>query len=129
MRSLLFLLVLLIPCTAAAIGLEEKLHDPAQEARAQVIFKQLRCMVCTGESIHDSNADLAQDLRKLVRERIDSGESNEAIISYIVSRYGESILMEPPVKTSTYALWFSPLIFLLIGGVALISIGFKKAKK
>ena len=112
-----------------AIGLEGKLPDPAQEARAQVIFKQLRCMVCTGESIHDSNADLAKDLRQLVRERIESGESDDEIVAYIVSRYGETILMEPPVKTSTYFLWYSPLVFLLIGGVILISIGFKKAKK
>jgi cytochrome c-type biogenesis protein CcmH len=104
------------------MGFEAKLEDPAQEARAQAIFRQLRCMVCAGESIHDSNADLARDLRKLVRERVQAGETDEAVVAYIVSRYGDSILMKPPVKHSTYLLWFGPVTFVLLGILALVAV-------
>lgn len=123
-----FLCIILLPLIAHASSLETKLENPIEEARAQAIFKQLRCMVCAGESIHDSNADLAKDLRQLVRERIRSGESDEAVITYLTSRYGESILMEPPVNYSTYFLWFGPVVFLIVG-VVVVAMGISAKEK
>lgn len=95
------------------------LKDPALEARAVALQKQLRCVVCQGESLDESNAQIAKDLRRLIRKRILAGYSNDAIKAYLVSRYGDFILMKPPLKAETYALWFGPLIVLLIAaGVA-----------
>lgn len=95
------------------------LKDPALEARAVALQKQLRCLVCQGESLDESNAQLAKDLRRLIRKRILAGYSNDAIKAYLVSRYGDVILMKPPLKAATYILWFGPLVVLLIAaGVA-----------
>ena len=95
------------------------LSNPALEARAVALQKQLRCLVCQGESLDESNAQLAKDLRRLIRKKILEGSSNEAIKAYLVSRYGDFILMKPPLKAETWALWFGPLAVLLIaGGVA-----------
>lgn len=118
--------LIVFPVTAQGVGLEKKLQDPVQESRAQAIFQQLRCMVCAGESIHDSNADLAKDLRQLVRDRIQAGDTDESVIAYIVDRYGDSILMKPPLKQSTLLLWVGPVIFLLIGVVVLWQIKMPK---
>ncbi|HTQ12895.1 MAG TPA: cytochrome c-type biogenesis protein [Rhizomicrobium sp.] len=97
----------------------EKLSDPAQEARAVALQKEFRCLVCQGESLDESNATLAGDLRRLIRARIEAGDSNEQIEHYLVSRYGEFILMKPPLEPDTYALWYGPLLVFLIGaGVA-----------
>jgi len=97
----------------------EHLADPALEARAVALQKQFRCLVCQGESLDESNADLARDLRRLIRKRIQEGASDDAITAYLVSRYGDFILMKPPLVAETYALWFGPLVVLLIaGGVA-----------
>jgi cytochrome c-type biogenesis protein CcmH len=97
----------------------ERLSDPALEARAVALQKQLRCLVCQGESLDESNAQLAQDLRRLIRKRILEGYSNQQIEDYLVSRYGDFILMKPPLAADTYLLWFGPLIVLLIAaGVA-----------
>lgn len=92
------------------------LSDPALEARAVALQKQFRCLVCQGESLDESNAQLAKDLRRLIRKRILEGYSNAAITSYLVSRYGDFILMKPPLRAETWALWFGPLIVLLTGG-------------
>lgn len=92
------------------------LANPKLEARAVALQKQLRCLVCQGESLDESNAPLAADLRRLIRKRISEGYSNEEIKSYLVSRYGDFILMKPPLMTETYALWFGPLIVLAIAG-------------
>lgn len=119
MRIFMMFFLLLFPYLAVADGIETKLLDPAEEARAQTLFKELRCMVCAGESIHDSNADLAKDLRQLVRKRIESGDTDAAVLAYIASRYGDTILMKPPVTHSTYLLWFGPLVFLVIGVMVL----------
>lgn len=124
MKYLLLILFISLPLFAHA-ALEERLADPTKEAKAQAIFLQLRCMVCAGESIHDSNADLARDLRQLVRERITAGESDAQILSYIASRYGDAVLMSPPLKYSTYALWFGPLVLLMVG-VAGVWIGMRR---
>jgi cytochrome c-type biogenesis protein CcmH len=101
---------------ALAVGVDEgRLADPAQEARAQGLMKQLRCLVCQNESIVDSNAALAKDLRMIVRERITLGESDEQVLDFMTSRYGDWVLLKPPFEGATIVLWFSPLILLLIG--------------
>jgi len=96
------------------------LADPAQEARARALQKELRCMVCQGESIDESNAPLAADLRALIREHIKAGESDAAIKQYLVARYGDFILMQPPFDANTYALWLTPFVVLIVAaGVAI----------
>ncbi len=101
---------------ALAIGVGEALDDPVLEARARALGKVLRCLVCQNQSIDDSDADLARDLRRLVRERLVSGESDVEIKAYLVSRYGDFILLKPPFKAKTYALWLGPAVILLLAG-------------
>lgn len=105
-----------LPSAVEAQNGPEHLADPALEARAVALQKQFRCLVCQGESLDESNADLARDLRRLIRKRIQQGASNEAITTYLVSRYGDFILMKPPLMAETYALWFGPLVVFLIAG-------------
>lgn len=93
----------------------DQLDNPKQEERAKALFKEIRCVVCSGESINDSNADLAQDMRRLIRQKIQDGETDETIIHFFVENYGNEILMEPTLNQSTYILWFAPFIFLLLG--------------
>ncbi len=106
---------------AAAVEPNEMLADPALEARAREISRGLRCVVCQNESVDESNADLAHDLRVLVRERLAAGDSDEQVVQYIVDRYGDFVLLRPPVKPETYLLWVSPAILLLIAA-AIIAI-------
>jgi cytochrome c-type biogenesis protein CcmH len=101
-----------------AVEPDEMLKDPALEQRAREISRHLRCLVCQNQSIDDSNADLARDLRLLVRARLKAGDSDKAVIRYIVARYGDFVLLKPPVKPATYALWFGPALVLLIGLVS-----------
>lgn len=105
-----------IPVTVEAQNGPERLSDPALEARAVALQKQFRCLVCQGESLDESNADLAKDLRRLIRARIAAGASDGTIERYLVSRYGDFILMKPPFAGETYVLWFGPLGVLLIAG-------------
>jgi cytochrome c-type biogenesis protein CcmH len=113
-RWLILLIMLLAALTArAAIGPDEILPDPAMETRAREITKQLRCLVCQNQSIDDSNAPLARDLRLLVRERLKAGDSDTAVLAYVVARYGDFVLLRPPVKATTWLLWFGPLALLL----------------
>lgn len=121
-RYIAVVALLLLTLPAYGISLEQRLDDPQQEARAQNLFKQLRCVVCTSESIHDSNADLAKDLRKIVREKIAIEQQDEEILTFIVARYGDSVLMQPPLKTATYLLWFGPALFFGMGVIGLIMI-------
>jgi len=102
---------------AAAVEPKEMLADPALEARAREISRGLRCVVCQNESIDESDADLAHDLRVLVRERLKAGDSDEQVVQFIVDRYGDFVLLRPPVKPETYLLWASPAILLLLAGV------------
>jgi len=117
MRKLLLALVL-VANAAAASPAPETLRDPAQEARARGLQKELRCLVCQGESIDESAAPLAADLRRLIREHIARGESDAQIKDYLVARYGDFILMRPPFRADTYILWLAPLGVLLLGGAA-----------
>lgn len=105
---------------AGAVQPGEKLADPALEARAREISKDLRCLVCQNQSIDDSDAELAHDLRVLVRERLAAGDSDGEVTDYVVSRYGDFVLLRPPFKASTYALWLGPLVIFATGGVAVI---------
>ncbi|MDX1710265.1 MAG: cytochrome c-type biogenesis protein [Rhodovibrionaceae bacterium] len=115
-------LLLLAMSTAGAWAVEpdEILDDPALEQRAREISKNIRCVVCQNESIDTSNADLAKDMRVLIRERIQAGDSNAEVKAYLVERYGDYVLLKPPVRPATYLLWFGPLAVLLLGaaGVA-----------
>ncbi len=92
----------------------EMLHDPAQEQRAETVGRQLRCLVCQNESIEDSGADLARDLRAIVRQRVVAGDSNKQIIAWMVARYGDFVRLRPPFNAVTALLWLSPL--LAVGG-------------
>lgn len=107
-----FLFLLCAPA-ALALNVEPPLADAAQEARAQAMFHQIRCVVCQGEAIADSPALVAADFRKAIRKEIAAGKSDEEIRAYLVSRYGDAVLMQPPLKNSTIALWFGPLFLLL----------------
>ncbi|HVZ90521.1 MAG TPA: cytochrome c-type biogenesis protein [Rhizomicrobium sp.] len=111
----LALALLLIAGAANAARAPETLTDPAKEAHARALQKEFRCLVCQGESIDESNAPLAADLRRLIREHIARGDSDDQIRRYLVARYGEFILMKPPLESDTYALWFAPLLVLLAG--------------
>lgn len=111
------LLVLLLAMPAAALNVEPPLSNPQLETRAQNLFHEIRCVVCQGETIADSPAALAGDMRRLVRDKVDAGMSDRAIKEFLSSRYGDSILMRPPLKATTYALWFGPLALLLVAGL------------
>jgi len=113
-RILLFLCIVLTPTAALAVEPDEILADPALEARAREIGKNLRCLVCQNQSIDDSNAALAKDLRVLVRERLVAGDSDEETVNFVVARYGDYVLLNPPFKPTTYLLWFGPLLLLAL---------------
>jgi cytochrome c-type biogenesis protein CcmH len=116
-------LFLFLAQAAAVMPAEERLPDPAQEARAVQLQRELRCLVCQGQSLDESNAPLAADLRRLIRSHIAAGESNGEVKRYLVARYGDFILMKPPLERDTMALWFGPAVLLLLGaGIATIVI-------
>ena len=112
--------IALAPLPAGAVEPGERLDDLVLEARARDISKGLRCLVCQNQSIDDSDAGLARDLRVLVRERLTAGESDEQVIAYVTARYGDYVLLEPPLKPTTYLLWFGPAVIFLAGGASVI---------
>jgi cytochrome c-type biogenesis protein CcmH len=101
----------------AATSPDEMLADPALEARARALGHELRCLVCQNQSIDDSDADLARDLRRLVRERLSAGDSDAEVKAFLVARYGDFVLLEPPFRPSTWLLWLGPALVLLLGGL------------
>ncbi|MGC2414110.1 MAG: cytochrome c-type biogenesis protein [Stellaceae bacterium] len=107
------------PGPAHAVRPDEMLADPLLEARAREVGSELRCLVCRNQSIDDSDADLAHDLRVLVRERIKAGDTDDQVIAYIRSRYGDFVLLRPPFEVGTLLLWGGPLLILIAGGVAI----------
>jgi cytochrome c-type biogenesis protein CcmH len=113
--ALLALIVIFTPAQAVEPG--EMLKDPALEARARHISQELRCLVCQNQSIDDSNAELARDLRVLVRERLAAGDSDAAVLAFVEARYGEFVLLRPRLSLHTALLWSAPL--LLLAGAAL----------
>ncbi len=115
--KLLMLASLFVAGTAGAVLPDEQLADPALEARARAISKELRCVVCQNQSIDDSDAPLARDLRIIVREQLTAGKSDAETMDYVVARYGNFVLLKPPFEPATWALWLLPLGVLLIGGI------------
>jgi cytochrome c-type biogenesis protein CcmH len=115
-----FVLSLAVIVPALAVEPAERLADPRLEARARELSKELRCLVCQNESIDDSHADLAHDLRVLLRERLKAGDTDQQAIDYIHSRYGDFVLLKPPVEPATYVLWFGPALVLLLGGIGTV---------
>ncbi|WP_424361219.1 cytochrome c-type biogenesis protein [Methylocystis parvus] len=117
----LALMTMLVITPAYAVTPGEKLPDPAMEARARAITSELRCLVCQNQSVDDSDASLAKDLRVLVRDKLKEGMSDAEVKEYVHSRYGDFVLLRPPVKPGTILLWTAPLIALLAGGAAVWS--------
>ena len=119
-RLLLAAAFVLAAYPAFAVNPDEVLADPALEARARALSAELRCMVCQNQSIDDSNAELARDLRLLVRERLKNGDSDEAVIDYVVSRYGEFVLLNPRLRGETLLLWGAPVVLFIAGAAAMV---------
>jgi cytochrome c-type biogenesis protein CcmH len=116
-KALLALLAFLLLVPAAlAVEPSERLSDPALEARARALSTELRCLVCQNETIDESGAPLAHDLRVLLRERIAAGDTDAQAVKFLTDRYGDFVLLRPPVEPATYLLWFGPIIVLLLAG-------------
>ena len=127
LRALVLVVAMLVGGSALALSPDEILADPVLEQRARDISAGLRCLVCQNQSIDDSDADLAKDLRVLVRERLVAGDSDEAVRQYLVDRYGEFVLYKPEVSGSTWLLWFGPLVLLLAGAAVIFRLVRKRS--
>ncbi|WP_310542766.1 cytochrome c-type biogenesis protein [Phenylobacterium sp.] len=119
MKKLLVLLAAVF-CVAAASDPSERLPDPGQEARARAIFAEVRCLVCQNESIDDSSAELAADLRLLVRDQIRSGKSDDQVRTYLTDRYGEFVLLKPAFSWGNAVLWGAPFVVVILGVLLLL---------
>ncbi|WP_417470493.1 cytochrome c-type biogenesis protein CcmH [Maricaulis sp.] len=118
MRALIACLALMLtPAAFAAPSPDEAYADAAMERRARSLYTQLRCVVCQSQSIDESNASLAEDMRVVVRERLDAGDSDAEILAYMQARYGDYVLMLPPLQANTLVLWGLPIFILLAGGL------------
>lgn len=113
-------LILCTPLSVQAVNPSEILSNPLLEKRARHISKDIRCVVCQNQSIDDSDAPLAHDLRALIRQRLLRGDSDQEVISYLVSRYGDFVLLTPPFKGTTFLLWFGPVAFTLLGLIVVV---------
>src|SRR5213593_3643347 len=120
---------MLLAAPAHAVQPDEILADQALEARARALSKELRCMVCQNQSIDDSDAPLARDLRILVRERLKEGDSDRQVIDFLVARYGEFVLLKPRLALHTALLWFGPPALLFGGALALVLIARRRSKR
>ena len=118
--ALLLFAAMLLASPALAVLPDEQLADPALEARARQISQGLRCVVCQNQSIDDSDAALAADLRLIVRERLMAGDTDEQAVAYIVDRYGSFVLLKPPLDAETILLWLAPLLVLVPGGIGVV---------
>ncbi|AZV22945.1 MAG: cytochrome c-type biogenesis protein CcmH [Mesorhizobium sp.] len=120
LTSIVLLLALFFAGTASAVRPDEVLPDPTLEARARALSEGLRCMVCQNQSIDESDADLARDLRVLVRQRLVAGDTDQQVMDYVVSRYGEFVLLKPRFDLRNALLWGTPVLLLLVGGVFIV---------
>jgi cytochrome c-type biogenesis protein CcmH len=111
-------LLLALSATSLAVTPDEVLQDPKLEARARAISQNLRCLVCQNQSIDDSDAELAHDLRALLRERLTAGDTDEQAIGFMVARYGNFVLLKPPLQGDTLLLWFGPALLLVVAAIA-----------
>lgn len=111
-RALILLCLLANP--AAAVNPDEMLADPALEARARALSEDLRCVVCRNQNIDSSNASIARDMRLVLRERLSAGDTDDEAMRYIVNRFGDYVLLKPPFRASTYLLWASPVLLLIV---------------
>lgn len=127
-RIILFLLLIGLPAYAVT-NPDEKLNDPALEARAYAITSTLRCVVCQNESIEESRADMAHDLRKLVRDMVKDGKTNAQIMAFLRGRYGDFIFLKPPVMPRTYILWGMPVLVLLAGGAMILATSARRRRR
>ncbi len=125
----LALVLLLAPAPALAVQPDEVLKDPGLEARARVISEGLRCLVCQNQSIDDSDAPLAKDLRLIVRERLKEGDTNNQVVDYVVARYGEFVLLRPTFGWHTLLLWLSPLLAVGLGAFGIWRLSRRRAPK
>lgn len=123
------LISLAMPGVASAVQPDEVLKDPVLESRARDLSRELRCMVCQNQSIDDSEAPLARDLRLLVRERLTKGDSDQQVLSFLVSRYGEFVLLRPPLEWHTLLLWGVPPVALLAGIIGLFTMSRRRRKE
>ena len=114
------LAIWLCATTVFAVEPDEVLEDPDLEQRARALSREIRCLVCQNESIDSSNADLARDLRIIVRERLVAGDSDQQVLDFLVARYGDYVLLRPPVRPSTYLLWFGPILLLALGSAGVV---------
>jgi cytochrome c-type biogenesis protein CcmH len=124
--ALAFVLFASVAHAASAPG---SLSDPAMETRARALQKELRCVVCQGESVDESNAPIAADIRRLIRDRIRIGDSDAQIKDYLVGRYGDFVLMKPPFEPTTWFLWLGPPLVLLAGGGIAAGVIFRARKR
>ena len=120
MRLLALIVALMLATPAWAVLPQEQLADPVLEARAREISRALRCVVCQNQTIDESDATLAADLRVIVRERLVAGDSDEEVKAWIVARYGDYVLMRPPFRGETVLLWLGPALVLLLGGIGVV---------
>ena len=120
MKRVSILLLALVSLAAMALAKDaQPVEDPQIEQRMQALTQQLRCLVCQNETLADSRADLAEDLRKEIREQMKAGKNDQEIIAFLTQRYGDFVLYKPPVQPTTYLLWFGPFVLLLAGTLML----------
>ena len=125
---LILAIIVSIPLNASAVEPSEILQNPQLELRARNLSQNIRCLVCQNQSIDDSNASLARDLRKIVREQLVSGASDDEIYNFLIERYGDFVLLRPPVKATTYILWYGPL-FIFFAGLVLSALFLIRRKR
>lgn len=129
LRAALLAVALFVSAQAGAVRPDEMLSDPALEKRARELSAGVRCLVCQNQSIDDSNADLAHDLRKLVRERLLAGDTDQQVLDYLTARYGPFVLLEPPKTRSTWLLWYGPFALLAIGAAGVAAAAALRARR
>ena len=129
LRLCLAFVLLVSAFSASAVQPDEVLRDPALEARARTLSRELRCMVCQNQSIDDSDAPLARDLRLLVRERLQAGDSDRQVIDFLTARYGDFVLLKPPLTSYTLLLWAFPALLLAGGALGLFLAGRRRQRQ
>jgi cytochrome c-type biogenesis protein CcmH len=116
MKHVLLIILAVFCCAGAVVAKEAQSNeDPRLEQRMKALTEQLRCLVCQNETLADSRADLAEDLRKQIREQMNAGKSDQEILAFLTQRYGDFVLYNPPIKATTYLLWFGPFVLLFVG--------------